>query len=241
MSTSAIRLRTENLTKTYTMGENSLQALKGISFEVSAGEFVAITGTSGSGKSTLMHLLGCLDVPTTGNYFVDGENVAGMNRNELAHVRNQKIGFVFQKFHLLPDLTATDNVALPQLYAGESESDARTRALEKLTIVQLDQRADHYPYQLSGGQQQRVAIARALINNPSILLADEPTGNLDTETGIAIMDIFKKLNAESKTTIILVTHEPDIAQQAHRIIDLRDGLIKSDQTRSFVKRGADEI
>lgn len=232
MTTPAIRLRTEDVTKTYVMGENSLQALKGISFEVASGEFVAITGTSGSGKSTLMHLLGCLDVPTTGNYFIDGENVAHMNRNELAHVRNQKIGFVFQKFHLLPDLTATDNVALPQLYAGETEANARTRALEKLAIVQLDQRADHYPYQLSGGQQQRVAIARALINNPSILLADEPTGNLDTETGVAIMDIFKKLNAESHTTIILVTHEPDIAQQAHRIIDLRDGIIKSDFTKS---------
>jgi putative ABC transport system ATP-binding protein len=241
MTTSAIRLRTENLTKTYVMGENSLQALKGISFEVAPGEFVAITGTSGSGKSTLMHLLGCLDVPTTGNYFIDGENVARMNRNELAHVRNQKIGFVFQKFHLLPDLTATDNVALPQLYAGESESDARARAIEKLGIVQLDQRADHYPYQLSGGQQQRVAIARALINNPSILLADEPTGNLDTETGIAIMDIFKRLNSESKTTIILVTHEPDVAQQAHRIIDLRDGLIKSDQANTPVAQGSDTI
>ncbi len=225
----SIRLNLEDLKKTYRMGENNIEALKGISFEVKNGEFVAITGTSGSGKSTLMHLLGCLDVPTEGNYFIDGENVATMNRNELAFIRNQKIGFIFQKFHLLPDLNATDNVALPQLYAKESEEVAQEKAREALKIVQLDHRADHYPFQLSGGQQQRVAIARALINNPSILLADEPTGNLDSETGDAIMQIFKTLNQERKTTIIIVTHEPEIAQQTSRIIDLRDGKIVSDK------------
>lgn len=225
----SIRLNVENLKKTYFMGENSIEALKGISFEVKNGEFVSITGTSGSGKSTLMHLLGCLDVPTEGNYFIDGENVATMNRNELAFIRNQKIGFIFQKFHLLPDLNATDNVALPQLYAKQSEEIAQQKAREALKIVQLDHRANHYPFQLSGGQQQRVAIARALINNPSILLADEPTGNLDSETGEAIMNIFKTLNKERKTTIIIVTHEPEIAHQTSRIIDLRDGKIVSDK------------
>ena len=225
----SIRLNVEKLKKTYFMGENNIEALKGISFEVKNGEFVSITGTSGSGKSTLMHLLGCLDVPTEGNYFIDGENVATMNRNELAFIRNQKIGFIFQKFHLLPDLNATDNVALPQLYAKQSEEIAQQKAREALKIVQLDHRADHYPFQLSGGQQQRVAIARALINNPSILLADEPTGNLDSETGEAIMNIFKTLNKERKTTIIIVTHEPEIAHQTSRIIDLRDGKIVSDK------------
>lgn len=224
----SVRLHADNLKKDYVMGDTVIEALKGVSFEVKNGEFIAITGTSGSGKSTLMHLLGCLDVPTSGNYFIDGENVATMNRNELAWIRNQKIGFIFQKFHLLPDLNATDNVALPQLYAKVPEEEARKKALEKLAIVQLDKRFDHFPFQLSGGQQQRVAIARALINNPSILLADEPTGNLDSATGEAIMEIFKNLNQTLKTTIILVTHEPEIAQQASRIIDLRDGLLKSD-------------
>lgn len=224
----SVRLHADNLKKDYVMGDTVIEALKGVSFEVKNGEFIAITGTSGSGKSTLMHLLGCLDVPTSGNYFIDGENVATMNRNELAWIRNQKIGFIFQKFHLLPDLDATDNVALPQLYAKVPEEEARKKALEKLAIVQLDKRFDHFPFQLSGGQQQRVAIARALINNPSILLADEPTGNLDSATGEAIMEIFKNLNQTLKTTIILVTHEPEIAQQASRIVDLRDGLLKSD-------------
>ncbi|PCI74096.1 macrolide ABC transporter ATP-binding protein [Candidatus Dependentiae bacterium] len=224
----SIRLYTDNLKKTYIMGENRIEALKGISFEVKNGEFIAITGTSGSGKSTLMHLLGCLDVPTSGDYFIDGENVATMNRNELATIRNRKIGFIFQKFHLLADLNAIDNVALPQLYAKKAETEAREKALQTLKIVQLENRADHFPFQLSGGQQQRVAIARALINDPTILLADEPTGNLDTTTGEAIMNIFRRLNRERKTTIILVTHEPEIAAQADRVIDLRDGTIKSD-------------
>ena len=228
LTNESIRLHADNLKKTYIIGGNRIEALKGVSFEVKTGEFIAITGTSGSGKSTLMHLLGCLDVPTSGDYFIDGENVATMNRDELAAIRNQKIGFIFQKFHLLPDLNAIDNVALPQLYAEKPEVEAQKKAIQALESVQLGSRIDHFPFQLSGGQQQRVAIARSLINDPTLLLADEPTGNLDSETGEAIMKIFKKLNKEKQTTIIIVTHEPEIAEQADRIIDLRDGLIKSD-------------
>ncbi|MBL4587862.1 ABC transporter ATP-binding protein [Candidatus Babeliales bacterium] len=228
LTNESIRLHADNLKITYIIGGNRIEALKGVSFEVKTGEFIAITGTSGSGKSTLMHLLGCLDVPTSGDYFIDGENVATMNRDELAAIRNQKIGFIFQKFHLLPDLNAIDNVALPQLYAEKPEVEAQKKAIQALESVQLGSRIDHFPFQLSGGQQQRVAIARSLINDPTLLLADEPTGNLDSETGEAIMKIFKKLNKEKQTTIIIVTHEPEIAEQADRIIDLRDGLIKSD-------------
>lgn len=223
-----IRLHAQELTKVYVMGENELVALKSISLDIADGEFVAITGTSGSGKSTLMHLLGCLDTPTTGDYFIDGQNVAGLNRNELAQIRNQKIGFVFQKFHLLADLTATDNVALPLLYAGMDEEQARAKAGAMLEMVNLGHRKDHFPYQLSGGQQQRVAIARSLINTPSIILADEPTGNLDSETGHAIMALFTQLNREKGVTIIIVTHEPDIARQTKRIIELLDGKIIKD-------------
>ena len=211
------------------MGETEVAALKGINLSIEKGEFVAITGSSGSGKSTLMHLIGCLDTPTSGEYFIDGKNVAQMNKNELAKIRNQKIGFVFQKFYLLPDLTATDNVALPKLYAGDKEADAREHALKILKMVDLENRSSHYPYQLSGGQQQRVAIARSLINNPSLILADEPTGNLDTETGNTILDLFKKLNEEQGVTIIVVTHEPDIAKKTKRIVELRDGKIISDE------------
>lgn len=218
-----------DLIKVYKMGENELMALKGVTLSIEEGEFVAITGFSGSGKSTLMHLLGCLDTPTEGEYFIDGVQVTQATRNELAKIRNQKIGFVFQKFHLLPDLTALDNVALPMLYAGSSEEQARKRAAQLLTDVNLENRIDHYPYQLSGGQQQRVAIARSLINNPSIILADEPTGNLDSETGEVIMEMFRKLNEEKKVTIIIVTHEPSIASKTRRIIELIDGKIKSDK------------
>lgn len=220
-------LDAKNLVKIFQMGETAVQALNDVDISVEAGEFIAITGQSGSGKSTLMNLLGCLDVPTSGEYFIDNENVAHMNRDELAVIRNKKIGFVFQKFHLLADLTALDNVALPALYAGVKEKDARITARKNLEIVELGDRIDHFPYQLSGGQQQRVAIARALINKPSILLADEPTGNLDTNTGHAIMDLFRRLN-EHGVTIIMVTHEPDIAQLANRIVTLRDGKIISD-------------
>jgi putative ABC transport system ATP-binding protein len=219
----------KDLTRIFQMGETTVTALNNVSLVVDAGEFIAITGQSGSGKSTLMNLLGCLDTPTSGDYSIDGENVAQMTQNELAKVRNKKIGFVFQKFHLLPDLTALDNVALPTLYAGTQEGLARIRAKEKLTVVELENRLDHFPYQLSGGQQQRVAIARALINHPSILLADEPTGNLDSSTGHAIIDLFKHLNEQKKVTIIMVTHEPDIAQHAKRIVTLRDGVIVSDR------------
>ena len=222
-------LQTKELVKIYQMGETEVVALKGINLEINKGEFLAITGSSGSGKSTLMHLLGCLDTPTSGDYFIEGKNVAHMTKNELAKVRNEKIGFVFQKFFLLPDLTATDNVALPKLYAGYSEAEARKEAKYILEKVDLAKRSSHYPYQLSGGQQQRVAIARSLINNPAIILADEPTGNLDTATGDAIIEIFKTLNTEKNATIILVTHEHDVARKTNRIVELIDGKIISDK------------
>jgi len=231
MKTGMKILEAQNLIKIYTMGETEVQALKGVSFALEKGEYIAITGYSGSGKSTLMHLLGCLDVATDGNYFIDGIDVSKASRNELAEIRNQKIGFVFQKFYLLPDLTALDNVALPRLYAGISESQARKEAIKLLNQVGLENRSEHYPYQLSGGQQQRVAIARALINKPVIILADEPTGNLDTATGDVILKLFKELNQEHSVTIILVTHEPYVAANATRIIELVDGKIVKD-TRS---------
>ncbi len=221
-------LEAQNLVKQYKMGENVVNALKGVSLTINEGEFVAITGFSGSGKSTLMHLLGCLDTPSSGSYCIDGIDVSKASRDELAHVRNQKIGFVFQKFYLLPDLTALDNVALPLLYAGESESNARQEAAKLLNTVNLAERMTHYPYQLSGGQQQRVAIARALINKPRIILADEPTGNLDSATGEIIISLFKKLNETQGVTIIIVTHEPQIAAKAKRTIELIDGLITND-------------
>ncbi len=215
------------------MGDNELKVLKGVSLSIDKGEFVAITGFSGSGKSTLMHLLGCLDVANSGDYFLDGINVSTANHDELADIRNQKIGFVFQKFHLLPDLTTLDNVALPQLYAGIKENQARERAAKLLDLVGLSNRMDHYPYQISGGQQQRVAVARSLINNPSIILADEPTGNLDTATGNSILQVFKELNANQGVTIIIVTHEPSIAARTKRIIELVDGNIISDKAGSL--------
>jgi putative ABC transport system ATP-binding protein len=224
-----ILLKTIDLEKTFFMGETKVHALKKINIEIEKGEFVAIKGTSGSGKSTLMHLLGCLDVPTAGEILLEGKNIAHINKDELAKIRNEKMGFVFQKFHLLPSLTATDNVALPKLYAGEAEKTAREKAKKILAAIDLGERTTHYPYQLSGGQQQRVAIARALINNPDILLADEPTGNLDTKTGNTILDLFKNLNEKHNVTIIIVTHEPDIAQKTKRIIDLIDGQVVSDK------------
>lgn len=223
-----------NLVKTYHMGQTEVTALKGIDLEIHAGEFVAISGFSGSGKSTLMHVLGCLDNPTSGSYILDGIDVSQAGRDELAHIRNQKIGFVFQKFYLLSDLTALDNVALPRLYAGASEPEAREDAKKLLAMVNLAERMDHYPYQLSGGQQQRVAIARALVNNPCLVFGDEPTGNLDVATGDIIMDIFKTLNQQKNTTIIMVTHEPSIAAKTKRIIELVDGSIISDKKTGTV-------
>ena len=220
-------LEAKNLTKIYPMGDAQIVALNDVSFSFAAGDFVAITGTSGSGKSTLMHLIGCLDTPTSGSYTIDGIESGNASQDQRATIRNKKIGFIFQKFHLLPDLTTLDNVALPRLYAGEGEATARQEAQKLLNLVQLGHRAEHYPFQLSGGQQQRVAIARALINKPSILLADEPTGNLDTQTGSTIIELFKKLNVEQNVTIIIVTHEPAIAAQAKRTIELRDGVIVS--------------
>ena len=222
------RIKTVKLARSYINGDTTVMALKGVDLSINDGEFIAITGTSGSGKTTLMHLLGCLDTPTSGDHFIDGVNVSQLSDDELAGIRNEKIGFVFQKYNLLPDLSAVDNVALPRLYNGIDEEQARTEARELLKLVELEHRADHHPYEMSGGQQQRVAIARALINNPAIILADEPTGNLDTATTQAILDLFKKLNTEKGTTIVIVTHEDDVANQAKRILKLRDGAIISD-------------
>ena len=221
----------QNLVKRYTVGEIEVRALNGVSLDVETGEFVAITGPSGSGKSTLMHILGCLDRPTTGRYLLDGTDVSRMSRDELAAVRQRKIGFVFQGFNLLSRTSALDNVALPLLYGDRppKAAERRRRAIEALAAVGVDSRADHHPNQMSGGQQQRVAIARALVNNPSILLADEPTGNLDTRTSLEVMALFQKLNAERGITIVLITHEPDIAAHADRIVTVRDGSIRSDE------------
>jgi putative ABC transport system ATP-binding protein len=224
-------IATRNLVKTYTLGDNVVRALAGVSLDVEAGDFLAVTGPSGSGKSTLMHILGCLDRPTSGEYVLDGRDVSKMSNDELATVRQQKIGFVFQGFNLLPRTSALDNVELPLLYGGRRipAADRRRRALAALEAVGLHERADHHPNQLSGGQQQRVAIARALINDPAILLADEPTGNLDTRTSLEVMDLFQRLNRDRGITVLLITHEADIAEHASRILSCRDGLVRSDR------------
>ncbi len=219
----------DNVTKVYVMGDQRVEALKGISLTVGRGEFVAIMGASGSGKSTCMNVLGCLDVPTGGEYLLDGVQVGGLSRNALAEIRNRKLGFVFQGFNLLPRTTARENVELPLVYGRVPAGERRERALAALAQVGLDGRADHYSNQLSGGQQQRVAIARALVNEPAIIMADEPTGNLDTKTSIEIMDLFVKLNRDSGITVILVTHEHDIAAYGKRIIRFLDGHIVSDE------------
>jgi putative ABC transport system ATP-binding protein len=221
-------IRLENVHKTYDLGEIQVHALRGISMEIHKGEFVAVMGASGSGKSTLMNILGCLDKPTRGRYFLDGVDVSGMEKTDLAHLRNRKLGFVFQQFNLLSRTSALENVELPTIYAGISLEERETRAKHSLEIVGLADRSHHFPSQLSGGQQQRVAIARALVNRPAILLADEPTGNLDSRTSVEIMDIMQKLNAEQGLTVILVTHEPDIARYATRVIECRDGKVKRD-------------
>jgi putative ABC transport system ATP-binding protein len=222
-------IATRELTKVYDVGEVQVPALRGVSLQVAAGEFVSLTGPSGSGKSTFMHLLGCLDRPTSGQYFLNGKDVSRLGSRELARVRNTQIGFVFQGFNLLSRTSALENVELPLLYAGPiSAAERRTRATEALQSVGLGDRLGHHPNQLSGGQQQRVAIARALVNNPTLLLADEPTGNLDTKTSVEVMGIFQKLNIERGITIVLVTHESDIAEYGTRIITFRDGLVLSD-------------
>ncbi|MGQ9617333.1 MAG: ABC transporter ATP-binding protein [Candidatus Aminicenantia bacterium] len=217
----------ENIVKIYRFGEVEVHALRGVSLEVGEGEFVAIMGPSGSGKSTLMNIIGCLDTPTSGKYFLEGVEASRLSRNELAKIRNRKIGFVFQTFNLLPRTSALENVELPLFYNNSSVKERKRRALEALKVVGLEGREKHTSAQLSGGEQQRVAIARALITNPSIILADEPTGNLDTRSSIEIMSIFQKLNEQGRT-IILVTHENDISQYAKRIVRLRDGKIVYD-------------
>jgi len=221
----------ENIRKSYFLGKQELPVLKGINMDIFKNEYVALMGPSGSGKSTLMNILGCLDSPTSGRYILNGSDVSRMPDNDLAEVRNEEIGFVFQQFNLLPRLTAAENVALPLIYSGVSKKERIERAMEVLDKVNLTDRSTHKPNELSGGQCQRVAIARALINNPSIILADEPTGNLDTKTSNEIMDIFGKIQ-DGGNTVILVTHEEDIAKYAHRIIRLRDGVIESDVTKT---------
>ena len=221
-------IQLENVTKTYDSGENAVQALAGVDVAITRGEFVSIIGPSGSGKSTLMHILGCLDTPTDGKYWLDGEDVADMSSRALARVRNQKIGFVFQTFNLLPRATIWKNVELPLLYAGIGRDERRDQAMEALKRVGLDMRAKHRPNELSGGQRQRVAIARALVNNPSLILADEPTGNLDSKTGSDIIRIFEDLAAADET-IVLVTHDPSIAARTQRRITIVDGQIASSE------------
>ncbi|HKR31842.1 MAG TPA: ABC transporter ATP-binding protein [Terriglobales bacterium] len=218
----------QDVHRIYQLGENRVHALRGINLEIGRGEFVAIMGSSGSGKSTLMNILGCLDRPTSGNYVLDGVNVAQLPKKELALIRNRRLGFVFQGFNLLSRTTALENVELPTLYARLDLEERQKRARRALEMVGLGERLDHFPSQLSGGQQQRVAIARALVNQPSILLADEPTGNLDSRTSVEIMSILQKLNDEG-LTIVLVTHEPDIAQYAKRVITFRDGRVRRDE------------
>ena len=229
-------IRLEGVYKTYDLGEVQVQALRGVSLEIYPGEFVAVMGASGSGKSTLMNIIGCLDRPTRGRYFLDGKDVSGLTKRELAKIRSGKIGFVFQQFNLLSRTSALENVELPTIYSGVPIEERERRAQDALNRVGLADRAGHFPSQLSGGQQQRVAIARALVNSPSLLLADEPTGNLDSRTSVEIMDIFQKLNDEHGLTVVIVTHEPDIAQYAKRALEFRDGKMKTDvliQNRSI--------
>ena len=220
-------IETRDLWKTYVMGSEEIHALRGVSIEIDRGEYVAIMGPSGSGKSTLMNLIGCLDTPSRGTYLLNGKEVSQMNDNELARIRNEEIGFVFQTFNLLPRATALHNVELPLVYAGVAARDRQERAKGALEKVELGTRMTHRPNELSGGQRQRVAIARALVNNPSILLADEPTGNLDSKTGAEIMALFARLH-EAGNTIVLVTHEADVAAFAHRTISIRDGRVEKD-------------
>jgi len=222
-------IKVKNINKSYITGDNSFNALYNVSLTIDAGEFVSIMGPSGSGKSTFMNILGCLDKPTSGKYFLDGIDVITLNRDELATVRNEKIGFVFQGFNLIPRTSAVENVELPMIYKKIPQKERKQKTLEVLESVGLLGREYHLPNQLSGGQQQRIAIARAIVNDAPIILADEPTGNLDTKTSYEIMDLFVKLNRESKKTIILVTHEPDIAKYSNRIIRFKDGQLVNDE------------
>lgn len=226
----SIVIELKDIMKTYHMGDSVVHALFHVDVQIGFGEFAAIMGPSGSGKSTMMNILGCLDRPTSGEYFLDGKEIAGYNDDELARTRNAKIGFVFQNFNLLNKLTAQANVALPLIYAGVGEEERMERAKKALEAVGLGARIEHKPMEMSGGQRQRVAIARALINNPAIIMADEPTGNLDTKSSYEIMDIFKALNDSGKT-VVMVTHEPDIAEQTKRILVMRDGQIVSDERK----------
>jgi putative ABC transport system ATP-binding protein len=232
-----------NLVKTYVVGEVQVKALRGINLDVQRGEFLAVSGTSGSGKSTFMHIVGCLDKPTSGQYLLDDQDVSRMSKDALAAVRNKKIGFVFQGFNLLSRTSALDNVELPLLYgnAGMKTAERHKRATEMLELVGLGNRTDHHPNQLSGGQQQRVAIARALINQPSILLADEPTGNLDTRTSIEVMGIFQRLNQERGITVVLITHEMDIAEYGTRTVTFRDGQVVADKAVARRRQAQDEL
>lgn len=224
-------IKIKDIRRDFQLGQEVVKVLKGIDLEIEKGEYVAFMGPSGSGKSTLMNLLGCLDTPTSGSYILNGKDVSQMSDDELAEIRNKEIGFVFQTFNLLPRTTALDNVALPMIYAGKSKEDRNKRAVEVLKNVGLADRMDHKPNQLSGGQRQRVAVGRALVNHPSIILADEPTGNLDSKTSVEIMNLFDEIHAAGNT-VILVTHEEDIAEHAHRIIRLRDGMVEKDERKN---------
>jgi len=232
-----------DIKKTYVVGDIEVRALRHVSMDVEAGEFLAVTGPSGSGKSTFMHILGCLDRPTSGQYLLDGNDVSRLSKNDLARIRNHQIGFVFQGFNLLSRTSALENVELPLLYnsTASKSQERRRRAMEALKLVGLESRSHHLPNQLSGGQQQRVAIARALINNPSILLADEPTGNLDTKTSIEVMGVFQQLNRERGITVLLITHERDIAEYGTRVVAFRDGVVKTDEQITKRREAAAEL
>src|SRR5262245_55204280 len=234
-------IQLDHIHKTYTMGDVEVHALRGVSLTVRAGEFVAIMGASGSGKSTTMNILGCLDRPTRGSYILDGEDVSQLSKDERADIRCKKIGFVFQGFNLLSRTSALENVELPMLYLGVDSAQRHQRALEALAAVGLAGREQNHPNQLSGGQQQRVAVARSLVNNPALILADEPTGNLDSRTSVEVMEIFQRLNRERGITLVLVTHEPDIAEYAQRVVVFKDGKIRSDRKVEKQRNAAEEL
>ncbi|AET60701.1 ABC transporter ATP-binding protein [Paenibacillus terrae] len=233
-------IQIEDMKKVYQVGDQEIHALRDVQLNIADGDFVAIMGPSGSGKSTMMNVIGCLDLPTSGQFYLDGYSILDAREDELAIIRNQKIGFVFQKFHLLPRATALDNVELPMIYAGVPAKERRLRAIEALTSVGLGDRMNNKPNELSGGQQQRVSIARALVNNPVILLADEPTGALDSKTSVEIMEIFQRLNDQGKT-VVLVTHDQEIAEYAKRLIHFRDGRIEEDQPVGNRRMAAEEV